>query len=434
MMTIPSPNFAATGVMKHPINIDVDNTGRILKASDRIAYGEVASKGQFNFMAVLGWRYGESWHLSCGGTVIAPMYILTAAHCMVGKNGITNAPTHVFLGSTGLSPSGDFPEKIDVAEVFVHHQYLGGEVASPYDIAIIKLQNATSYPAVTLASSNPSAGASLTSLGWGLTENSDIPSKILRYTELKVGTFGVSPCLSICPQMPCTIICEVGIPKGSDGYTSACAGDSGGPQMLAGTNTQVGIVSFGPRGCGFGTWGASTSVATLKSWINGIIGATPEPEPSPSPEATSAPSPSPSPSLSPSPNPKPDPKPSPTPARSGCTSLDKKRGEIVRVTYKARACSPGARKAAAEAAALSSGGTSYCIISSKCFRIAGGRIVIKAKIATDVAPSKARWRISKAFSTGSYSDNFEVLLPALVKKYTFQKGTACVFPFGRCVY
>jgi len=283
-------NFAAARGVKHPINTDVDNNNRTLKASGRIAYGEVAYEGQFEFMARLAVCNSavDSCFLNCGGTVIADMYILTAAHCMFDEDNDYYPSTHVLLGGTDGTYLDYFPVIIDVAEVYVHDQYRNDRYGR-YDIAILKLETPTYYPAVALASSNPSAGTSLTSIGWGHTEYSDSVSDILLYTELEVGTFGSSPCPESCfSQCPCTLLCEVGIPKGSDAYTSACQGDSGGPQMLAGTNIQVGIVSFGPEGCGTDSWGVSTSVAELKSWIDGIIEPAPAPTPSFSPFQTIA--------------------------------------------------------------------------------------------------------------------------------------------------
>jgi len=276
-------NFTATGVAKHPINalndvnIDSKDTGRTLKASERIAYGQTASKGQFDFMAVLAWVSRKKYKTNCAGTVIAPKYILTAASCVVRKKKLY-PPTHVFLGGTDLKSSKNFPERIKVAKVIVHDQYKG-KASGGYDIAILELARNTSYSAVDLAapnwlswSGNPSANSSLTSIGWGKTENGKRSTNLL-YTEMKMGTWGVSPCPN-CKQHPCTVICQVGISKGNGAYTNACSGDSGGPLMIYGSSYdgkysyQVGVVSFGPRKCEFKTGSASTSVAQLQSWIN----------------------------------------------------------------------------------------------------------------------------------------------------------------------
>jgi len=84
-----------------------------------------------------------------------------------------------------------------------------------------------------------------------------------RYTEFKVSTaVDVSPSQGYkCPDLP-GILCISTTPvKGQPGaYQMTCTGDSGGPQMLKGTNTQAGLTSFGPSGCGTSTWEAETNV------------------------------------------------------------------------------------------------------------------------------------------------------------------------------
>jgi hypothetical protein len=344
-------------------------------------------------------------------------------------------PTLILLGGIDISAFSKFTERIPVADAYVHPQYIAGQADSNYDVAIVKLKTPTSYPAVTLASTAPTAGTTLTSIGWGLTEKDilGIDNDLLLYTTLKVGTLGVAPC-PICPQNPCTILCELGVPTGA-GFTSACQGDSGGPQVLPGTSTQVSIVSYGPEGCGTDPWGASTSVAAVKPWIDNILAgifpppaakpSPPMPSPSPSPIPIPSPSPKPVPSPSPKPSPSPSPKPSPTP--SGC-SLDQTKGDVVTITYKASACAADATKAAATAAAQSSGATTFCINASKCKAISGGKIQISAKISVNNDRSKAKTNIEKAFKSGAYSAKFQALLPASYKKYSFQTGTACVYP------
>jgi hypothetical protein len=85
-----------------------------------------------------------------------------------------------------------------------------------------------------------------------------------RYTEFTVSSAAdVAPSgRDKCPNFP-GILCIATTPvKGTPGaYQSTCVGDSGGPQMLKGTNRQVGLTSFGPDGCGNSTWEAETNVS-----------------------------------------------------------------------------------------------------------------------------------------------------------------------------
>jgi len=257
-------------------------------------------------------------------------------------------------------------------------------------VAVIRLKTPTSYPAVTLASTAPRPDTSITSIGWGITQSSN-KNPYLYYASLEVGAWGTSPCPSLTGfSYPRDVICERGI-RTSGGYTSACSGDSGSPAILSGTTTQVGIVAFGPSECGTDRWGASTSVALYKAFIDERIN---------------------SPSV--------------------CTL---NRGEIVQVTIKAPACTTKATKAAANAAAQLSEARDYCIVASKCRRIGGGRSRIYAKIAINSNRYKAKRKITKAFESGAYSTILQELLPRTISsKYVFQRGRACIYPSTSCTF
>lgn len=76
------------------------------------------------------------------------------------------------------------------------------------------------------------------------------------------------------PSEHLCLLGAVGIPQSNGQWSSACQGDSGSPQVVPGTNTQVSIVSYGPtytQDCGKGSWGASTSVYSYLNFINGIM-------------------------------------------------------------------------------------------------------------------------------------------------------------------
>ena len=52
----------------------------------RVAYGKYASVGQFPWMGRLIIKQGGSWSHYCGGTLIAPTYVLTAGKKIYIKN------------------------------------------------------------------------------------------------------------------------------------------------------------------------------------------------------------------------------------------------------------------------------------------------------------------------------------------------------------
>ena len=275
------------------------------ESAARIVGGEEAESSAWPWQVALIEPQGTGFRQFCGGSVIAPRWVLTAAHCV---RGVLANEIQVLAGTNDLDEGG---QRLGVSAIRVHEDYVNPERGN--DVALLRLAQPTGVEAVALPDAAYTAevavpGTSATVTGWGLlrpirckrgtkqgahecrTEQgalgyyvddltgrtvdlADITTNTLM--EVEVPLVSTEACRSAYADRPDAAIDGRTLCAGlRRGTKDSCQGDSGGPLVVRDRDRwlQAGVVSWGISCAKPGRYGVYANVGAFADWVQGETG------------------------------------------------------------------------------------------------------------------------------------------------------------------
>lgn len=236
---------------------------------DLIIGGERANVNDYPWFAkdIVRDAAGDYYYGGCGGSLITPEYVLTAAHCNISS--VVGYEIGAFCYEE--DNCGQAYDIVEVARKYVHEGW--NPLSLQYDFALMKLvQRVNITDPVKLDQGNISSKYSsnyrnLWTVGFGDTDPSSNYYYYPNYLHhVELAYVSQSTCAAqyagrnrITSSMMCA----------TDPGQDSCIGDSGGPLYDKNFQTLVGIVSFGPiEGCAIpGYPGVYSRIANQWTWI-----------------------------------------------------------------------------------------------------------------------------------------------------------------------
>lgn len=233
----------------------------------RIVGGTKAPPSSYRWIAAVANTGGASLfnRQFCGGSLVAPDWVLTAAHCVEDENA---GRLMVVVGLTDLDDTSGAQTR-RVRGIFAHPRYRDRDGDLFNDIAFLLLSspidNIDPIPFAP-AFNTILPGTTLRALGWGETKSTPRFPRELRMADLEVVPIARARRIYRTPDLDRRHLAA---------YTTGrdtCSGDSGGPLFLDSTPPLLaGITSFGIGCARRNTPGIYTNVGNFAPWIRSFL-------------------------------------------------------------------------------------------------------------------------------------------------------------------
>ncbi|CAH1154391.1 unnamed protein product [Phaedon cochleariae] len=241
----------------------------------KIFGGQDAAPGQFPYMvSIQNCRESTCKH-ECGGSVLAPSWIITAGHCAC-----EGPQCQVVAGILNMSETSEWRQTVEVEKAHVHEKYLN--FLDAYDISLLQLKEPLTYndrvQPIPLPKSNWSYSGEAVVSGWGRI-NGNYDANIPDTLQFQKSTVPKNDeCMDLIAarmhgqtnpfDVTRNVCTDNAVPD-----RGICSGDSGSPLVAEGV--VIGLASWAFTPCGQAKApSAFTRVSYFVDWIHDHMNST----------------------------------------------------------------------------------------------------------------------------------------------------------------